>query len=127
MTGKPSAAVSNRILIVEDEPLIAMMLEDIVIELGYSVAGPVGSVTEALAFVAANPVDAALLDVNLGREKIDPVADQLAKLECPFIFTTGYGKAGVPAGHEGRPFVQKPFRMDEIAAALAALLAANTA
>ena len=123
MTGKPSAAVSNRILIVEDEPLIAMMLEDIVIELGYSVAGPVGSVTEALAFVAANPVDAALLDVNLGREKIDPVADQLAKQDCPFIFTTGYGKAGIPDGHAGRP----PFRMDEIAAALAALLAAKTA
>ena len=54
-------------------------------------------------------------------------ADQLAKLDCPFIFTTGYGKAGVPEGHAGRPFVQKPFRMDEIAQALAAVLEAKTA
>jgi CheY-like chemotaxis protein len=76
-------------------------------------------VPDALAFLAAeNPIDAALLDVNIGSQKIDPVADLLAARACPFVFTTGYGRAGVPAAHNTRAVVQKPFRLEEIAAAL---------
>jgi FixJ family two-component response regulator len=60
-----------------------------------------------------------VLDVNLGSEKIDPVADELARRGCPFIFTTGYGALGVPPSHSGQGIVQKPFRSEELANTLA--------
>jgi CheY-like chemotaxis protein len=108
-----------RILIVEDEPFIALTLEDMLLELGFTVAGTVAHVPEALAFLEGeNPIDAALLDVNIGSQKIDPVADLLAARACPFVFTTGYGRSGVPAAHNTRAVVQKPFRLEEIATAL---------
>jgi len=78
-----------RILIVEDEPLIALMLTDMLAELGFNVAASVAQVAEALAFLANEKVDIALLDVNIGAQKIDPVADLLAARGTPFIFTTG--------------------------------------
>ena len=107
-----------RILVVEDEPLIAMTVEDILLELGYEVAGSVGRIDEALAFIDREQVDGAILDVNLGRDKIDPVADRLASKDVPFVFTTGEGAGGVPAGHTGRPCVSKPFRFEDLEKAL---------
>ena len=103
-----------RILIVEDEPFIALTLEDMLDELGFALVGTVSSVTEALEIAGREQVDCALLDVNLGSEKIDPVADLLARRGCPFIFTTGYGRSGIPAAHSERPVLQKPFRMDDL-------------
>ena len=108
----------SRILIVEDEPFIALTLEDMLEELGFSLAGTVSQVGEALDLIGREPVDCALLDVNLGAEKIDPVADLLASRGCPFIFTTGYGRSGIPNAHAERPVLQKPFRMDDLAAIL---------
>ena len=105
----------SRILIVEDEPFIALTLEDMLDELGFALAGTVSQIGEALELIEREPVDCALLDVNLGAEKIDPVADLLASRKCPFIFTTGYGRSGIPAGHSDRPVLQKPFRMDDLA------------
>ncbi len=107
-----------RILVVEDEAFIAAMLADMLEELGYDVAASVSHIAQAKDFLAAETVDAALLDVNLGVEKIDPVADLLAERACPFIFTTGYGKSGVPAAHAGRAVLQKPFHIADLAAAL---------
>lgn len=107
-----------RILIVEDEPLIALMLTDMLSELGFTVAATVTQVPEALAILDEISIDAALLDVNLGTQKIDPVADVLAARGTPFVFTTGYGNAGVPAGHVGRAILQKPFHIDDLAAIL---------
>ncbi len=106
------------ILIVEDEPFIALTLEDMLDELGFAHAGTVGQVSDALDLIGRDPVDCALLDVNLGSEKIDPVADLLASRGCPFIFTTGYGRSGIPSGHADRPVLQKPFRMDDLATIL---------
>lgn len=106
------------ILIVEDEPFIALTLEDMLDELGFAHAGTVSQVSEALDFIGRDAVDCALLDVNLGAEKIDPVADLLASRGCPFIFTTGYGRSGIPTGHADRPVLQKPFRMDDLASIL---------
>ena len=107
-----------RILVVEDEPFIALTLEDMLEELGFALAGTVSHVAEAVEMIEREPVDCALLDVNLGSEKIDPVADLLASRGCPFIFTTGYGRSGIPVGHAGRPVLQKPFRMDDLASIL---------
>ena len=114
----------HRILIVEDEPFIALTLEDMLDELGFGLAGTVSQVSDALDMIGREPVDCALLDVNLGSEKIDPVADLLAAKGCPFIFTTGYGRSGIPNAHAGRPVLQKPFRMDDLADTLRTTLAA---
>ena len=115
----------SRILVVEDEPFIALTLEDMLDELGFALAGTVSQVSEALEMIVREPIDCALLDVNLGSDKIDPVADLLASRGCPFIFTTGYGRSGIPAGHSERPVLQKPFRMDDLATVLRETLAAK--
>ena len=116
-----------RILIVEDEPFIALTLEDMLDELGFALVGTVSQVGEALDMAGREQVDCALLDVNLGSEKIDPVADLLAQRGCPFIFTTGYGRSGIPAAHADRPVLQKPFRMDDLSSVLKTTLAGGSA
>jgi CheY-like chemotaxis protein len=113
----------KRILVVEDEPFIALELEEMVVDLGGTLAGSVAQVGEALVLIEAGGVDAAVLDVNLGLQKVDPVADALAARGCPFVFTTGYGRVGVPGAHNDRGVVEKPFTRDDVAAALAAEIA----
>jgi DNA-binding NtrC family response regulator len=113
----------KRILVVEDEPFIALELEEMVVELGGMLAGSVAQIEEALVLIDAGSVDAAVLDVNLGMQKVDPVADALAARGCPFVFTTGYGRVGVPGAHHDRALVEKPFTRDDVAAALAAEIA----
>ena len=110
----------KRILVVEDEPFIALELEEMVVELGCTLAGSVAQIAEALVLIEAGHVDAAVLDVNLGMQKVDPVADALAARGCPFVFTTGYGRVGVPSTYNDRAVVEKPFSRDDVAAALAA-------
>ena len=121
MSGHGSG-LKPRILIVEDEAFIALTLEDMLEELGFAVAGTVSHVAEAIEAIGREAIDGALLDVNLGTQKIDPVADLLAERGCPFIFTTGYGRSGIPATHADRPVLQKPFRMDDLAIILRAEL-----
>ena len=108
----------RRILIVEDEPFIALTLEDMLFELGFVVAGCVADVPAALDLIVREEIDGALLDVNLGSEKIDAVADLLAERACPFVFTTGYGRSGIPAAYADRAVLQKPFGMDDLATIL---------
>jgi CheY-like chemotaxis protein len=114
-------AARPRILLVEDEMAIALMLEDLLSSLGYDVVGPVGRVREAIALVEREAMDAALLDVNLGGEKVYAVADTLAARDIPFVFVTGYGAAGLPAPYRDRPSVPKPFKRRALALALAAV------
>ncbi|MBI1867420.1 MAG: response regulator [Methylocystis sp.] len=108
----------RRILIVEDDPLIALALEEILTEQGLVIAGTARDVGAALRLAASAPIDVALLDVNVGSEKIDPVANLLASRCCPFVFATGYGRIGLPEAHRSRPIVEKPFYIDEIIDAL---------
>jgi hypothetical protein len=81
-------------LIVEDEPFIALALEAMLFGLGYNVAGSAGQVSAALELVGRERIDGAILDVNLGSERVDPVADILAARACPFFFTTGFSDGG---------------------------------
>ena len=113
---------AKQILIVEDEPLIAMMLEDFLDILDQQVAGSADSVASALERVGQGGIDAAILDVNLrGGEKSTPVAEALAAAGVPFVFATGGGDDSVDARFRDRPVLQKPFTMDGVARALAAL------
>ncbi|WP_343519894.1 response regulator [Sphingomonas sp.] len=105
----------QRILVVEDEPLIAMMLEDFLGILGKQVAGVADSVSTALPLVAAGGIDAAIVDVHLnGGEKCWPVADALAEAGIPFLVATGGGDDMIADGHRHRPVLAKPYTMDAI-------------
>lgn len=112
MTDPRGAAslAGRRILVVEDEMLIAMMLEDLLIELGCEVVGPVSTVAGGLKLAAEERLDGAVLDVNLGQERAFPIADALRAAGVPFVFVTGYGAAGLTGVHCGHPTIQKPFR-----------------
>lgn len=109
---------AQRILIVEDEPLIALALEAMLVDLGFDVAGTAAKVSIALEIIGRERIDGAILDVNLGSQSIDPVADVLAVRACPFFFTTGYGISGLPARHAGRTVLQKPFGLEQLVAVL---------
>lgn len=111
----------RRILIVEDELLIGMLLEDMLVELGYQVAGTASRVEDALKLVNESELDAAILDVNLNGKEIYPVADVLAERKIPFLFATGYGERGLPAEFQERPTLQKPFQQEMLEAKLAGL------
>ncbi|MGJ3648717.1 response regulator [Sphingomonas sp. GlSt437] len=116
--------MGHRILIVEDEPLIAMMIEDFLVELGHQHVGTADTVAEALAYVGSG-VDAAILDVNLrGGEKSWPIADALSDAGRPFLFASGGDEGVIPERHRGRPILVKPFTMEAIARALDHLQAA---
>jgi DNA-binding response OmpR family regulator len=113
---------ARRILIVEDEPLIAMMLEDFLDALDHRVVGTADSVDTALPHVAEGGIDAAILDVNLrGGEKSWPVADALHEAGIPFVLASGGGQDTIAEPHRGRPMLMKPFTMDGVSKALAAL------
>ncbi|MEG3175037.1 response regulator [Sphingomonas sp. RB3P16] len=116
------------ILVVEDEPLIAMMIEDFLEILGKALAGTADTVEAALAIIARGGVDAAILDVNLrGGEKSFAIADALAAAGIPFVFATGGSQDMVDERYRDRPTLPKPFTMDGIAKALDALGAASPA
>ena len=84
-------ATGNRILLVEDEILVAMMMKDILAEFGFSVVGPFSRVAEAMVAAVHEDFDAGIIDVNLGGEFVYPVADVLVARDIPFVFVTGYG------------------------------------
>jgi CheY-like chemotaxis protein len=101
-----------RILVVEDELMIRMLLEDMLGELGYTVAATAANMVEALEAAKNIDVDLAILDVNLNGEPISPVADALVARGVPFVFATGYGEHGLPEPYRGRPTLKKPFQLD---------------
>jgi CheY-like chemotaxis protein len=118
-----SSEQQPRVLVVEDEYLIRMLLEDMLADLGYAVAAAVGSIAEARAHAADGDFNAAILDVNLEGQEIFPVADILAARSLPFVFVTGYGERSLPERYRDRPALQKPFQAEQLGSALDALLA----
>jgi CheY-like chemotaxis protein len=99
----------QRILVVEDEAMIALDLHETLRECGATVVGPAGTPDEALAFIEAEKVDCALLDIKLGDEDVSAVAVALEKLAVPIILVTAYGDVRLPRGFETRPLVRKPY------------------
>src|SRR4029078_2911334 len=121
MTGTSTAA--PRVLVVEDEYLIRMLLEDMLDELGYGVAAAVGTISEARKIAADGEFSAAILDVNLDGPEIYPVADSRAHRGLPFVFVTGYGERSLPEAYRGLPALQKPFQAEQLKSTLAGLFA----
>lgn len=111
-----------RILVVEDESLIRMLLEDMLADLGHEVAATAASVEAARKLATAGGFDAAILDVNLEGQEIFPVAEILAQRGVPFVFASGYGHAALPEQFRGRPTLQKPFQGAQLEAVLKGLL-----
>jgi CheY-like chemotaxis protein len=107
-----SATPAKRILVVEDELMIRMLLEDMLGELGYTVAAEAARIEEALEAAKNADFDIAILDVNLNGQPISPVADALVARGMPFVFATGYGERGLPEPYRDRPTLKKPFQMD---------------
>ena len=106
------------VLIIEDEPLIAMMLEDFVDMIGHTVAGTADSVADAVRQVEAGGFDVVILDVNLRDGACWPVADALTARGKPFVIATGGHVEPPPPAYAGAPQLAKPFTIDGVAAAL---------
>ena len=117
-----TSTTAPRLLVVEDEYLIRMLLEDMLDDLGYGIAAAVGTLSEARQIATDGDFSAAILDVNLDGQEIYPVADILAKRGLPFVFVTGYGERSLPEPYRGRPALQKPFQAEQLKTTLAGLL-----
>lgn len=128
MTDAASLA-GRRVLVVEDEPLIAMLLEDMLSDLSVEAALTADSVPAALDAVATlEKLDGAILDMNLRGKPVDPVADALAAKGIPFVFASGYGAGGGSDGrHKSAPVLAKPFRKEALEEALLSVFAAPRA
>ncbi len=126
MSNESSQLTGARILVLEDEVLVAMMIEDMLQELGCQVVGPFARMDEALERIAASGgIDLAVLDVNVAGQASYPVAEALAKTETPFIFSTGYDAEGLPEIWRSRPSLRKPFMLGELERVLHQVLGAH--
>ncbi|HQT52829.1 MAG TPA: response regulator, partial [Phenylobacterium sp.] len=112
-----------RVLVVEDEMMVSMLIEDMLTDLGCIVVGPAARLDEAIALAESEQIDCAVLDVNLGGQPIFPLADILRAKGAPFAFATGYGDAGLRDVDKGSLVLQKPFRETDLARILGELRA----
>ncbi|HVR82452.1 MAG TPA: response regulator, partial [Luteimonas sp.] len=97
-------------LIVEDEMILAIMLEDALQDAGYRVL-KAGRLPKALALATSERIDAAILDINLAGKEVFPVADELRRRGIALMFTSGYGEDGLPAAYRDAPMLQKPYSL----------------
>ena len=118
----PARPASRRVFVVEDEIMIRMLLEDMLGDLGYTVAAAAGRIDEAMPFARDAEFDVAILDINLNGETVYPVAEILAARGLPFVFSTGYGERGLPDTYRNRPTLQKPFQLEGLKSTLTELM-----
>ncbi|WP_339843890.1 response regulator [uncultured Halopseudomonas sp.] len=111
----------TRILIVEDEPVIAMLLEEMLTDHGFTIVAIASTLEQARALAESMNLQGALLDVNLGEDEVFPVARLLEERGVPFAFTTGYGSIGLPPDWEDRPVFCKPYDIQLLAETLSQL------
>jgi CheY-like chemotaxis protein len=108
----------GRVLVVEDEALLSIMLADMLVALGYEIAAICGDLAEALALAHSGTFDLAVLDVNLNGQKSFPVAETLRQRELPYLWTSGYSRAILPPRLASAPFVAKPYDLADLGRAL---------
>jgi CheY-like chemotaxis protein len=114
--------IGRHVLLVEDEAMIAMLVEDMLEDLGHKLVTVAGRLEEALAAARDQVVDLAILDLNLGGVLTYPVADVLAERGVPFIFATGYGSGGLKEAYAAQATLQKPFNTETLGHAIVAAL-----
>ncbi|SFL61437.1 response regulator [Methylobacterium pseudosasicola] len=116
MTADPNDDVLNgvRVLVVEDEAAISMLLEDMLLDFGCEVVGPAARLATALEMASQETFEIAILDVNVAGEPIYPVAEAIVQRDLPLVFSTGYGGAGIREPFRDRPVVQKPFSQADL-------------
>jgi CheY-like chemotaxis protein len=120
----PAAGPARCVLVVEDEPFLATLIEEVLVSAGYRVL-KAARVESALQLVRGGAsIDVALLDININGVEVYPLASALRELGVPFVFASGYGRQGLPAEFGDCPVVQKPYLPDSITAAVARSLAA---
>ena len=113
---------ARRVLLVEDEMMVAMLVEDMLSDFDCEIVGPLARIEDAVAAAKEGGVDIAILDVNLNGKETYPVADELAAQGIPFVFATGYGAGGLREAYQNRPTLQKPFQQNDLVRALASAL-----
>ncbi len=111
-----------RILLVEDDTMIAVLIESLLLGLGYVVVGPASRLDRALSLARDEPLNGAILDVNIRGGTVFPVAELLRARQIPFILASGYGDWALPADLQGQARLTKPFTADELQARVTALL-----
>jgi DNA-binding response OmpR family regulator len=97
-----------RVLVVEDEMLLAMVMEDTLLDFGCDVVGPVARVADGVRIANSERLDGAILDINLAGATVYPIARELAQRNIPFMFVSGYGEDNLPQEWRNRPRLQKP-------------------
>lgn len=115
------AFIGKRVLIAEDEILIALDLEDMLVRMGFTIAGLARDVASTLDLLHTTPIDVAVLDFQLGRDTVHPVTEALAGASIPFVLATGFKP---DRSYPEAPLLQKPYSFDEIKECMVQLLAA---
>ncbi len=113
---------TGRVLIIEDEPLIALSLEDVLINAGFQIAGVAGKLEKALALIESVACDVAIVDANLAGVSASPAAIALAARRLPYIVMSGYSPEQMQGVFPGAHFIQKPCRTELVIETLNALL-----
>lgn len=120
--GVGAGLAGKRILVIEDEPLIAMEMEATLAAAGCQIVGPAGTVNHAKRLIAGERFDAAVVDANLFGARVDELATELTRRRIPFIFATGYGRSALPASFASHAFLAKPFAAPALLGSLETLL-----
>jgi CheY-like chemotaxis protein len=113
----------KRILVVEDSPVVAPFTADLLAELGCHVIGPAPNMAAAREFVDSEELDAAIMDIHIRGERVFPLCDLLFTKDVPFVLSSGYADWQIPEAWQHAPRLQKPYTIDQVEEALAALFA----
>jgi CheY-like chemotaxis protein len=116
-----------RVLVVEDEALIRMLIEDMLVDIGCKCVDVASSVESALEVLEKAEPDFAMLDINLNGKRSFPIADVLLSRQIPFVFLSGYGSRGIDGAYSGAKILQKPFQLGDLETALMDVLGQSPA